>query len=367
MTVPTSSPEATAPVARTRPARRPLDELSLPVDAAALEAASAGSPDWLAADRRAAFEAWSTLPGESNLLYTPYIDLRAAQLDGARFVTDGRHGTGYRSRSRTTPTASSRFDRGPGHGVRPVRVRPRPPGRAPPARRRRRVRPRPARRRVHPSPRTTSSASSPVRCGARASCSTSRPASALARPIVVRWAVGSPDRALVTRTLVRSATAPQASIVEELVAFRTAVPAHGRAGQAFFAGTTEVSLGAEAVAPGREPPGARRRRPIAFQHRFATVGEGASLQWALAQLGGRLIRSRVDNRLVGDRSSVEQVEIVFGSDEQLFDLTLVHDPHRPGHDRRPAVEGGAAREVADLPQGPDHDREERRRHRQLPR
>ena len=33
------------------------------------------------------------------------------------------------------------------------------------------------------------------------------------------------------------------------------------------------------------------------------------------------MRSRIDNRLVGDRSSVEQVEIVFGGDEQLFDLT----------------------------------------------
>ncbi len=33
------------------------------------------------------------------------------------------------------------------------------------------------------------------------------------------------------------------------------------------------------------------------------------------------MRSRVDNRLVGDRSSVEQVEIVFGSDAQVFDLT----------------------------------------------
>jgi Fe-S cluster assembly scaffold protein SufB len=45
------------------------------------------------------------------------------------------------------------------------------------------------------------------------------------------------------------------------------------------------------------------------------------MHWALGQLGGRLVRSRVDNRLVGDRSSVEQVEIVFGSDQQLFDLT----------------------------------------------
>jgi len=45
------------------------------------------------------------------------------------------------------------------------------------------------------------------------------------------------------------------------------------------------------------------------------------MQWALAQLGGRLVRSRVDNRLEGDRSSVEQVEIVFGGEQQLFDLT----------------------------------------------
>jgi hypothetical protein len=81
----------TAPASRPRPARRALDELSLPVDASALDAVLAASPDWLAADRRAAFEAWSTLPGESNVLYTPYIDLRAAELEGAAFVTE--HGT----------------------------------------------------------------------------------------------------------------------------------------------------------------------------------------------------------------------------------------------------------------------------------
>src|SRR5258705_372994 len=62
-------------------------------------------------------------------------------------------------------------------------------------------------------------------------------------------------------------------------------------------------------------------RQVAFHHRHATIGEAATLHWALAQLGGRLVRSRVDNRLAGDRSSVEQVEIVFGGEEQLFDLT----------------------------------------------
>ncbi len=60
---------------------------------------------------------------------------------------------------------------------------------------------------------------------------------------------------------------------------------------------------------------------VVFQHRHAVIGEGADLHWALAQLGGRLVRCRVDNRLEGDRSTVEQVEIVFGADEQLFDLT----------------------------------------------
>jgi Fe-S cluster assembly scaffold protein SufB len=89
---------------------------------------------------------------------------------------------------------------------------------------------------------------------------------------------------------------------------------------ALFTGTTEVVVGrdAELAIASLQEFGPRQ---VAFQHRLARVGEGSSLRWALAQLGGRLVRSRVDNRLEGDRSSVEQVEIVFGSDDQVFDLT----------------------------------------------
>ena len=82
----------------------------------------------------------------------------------------------------------------------------------------------------------------------------------------------------------------------------------------------EVTLGAGAklaVSSLQELP----TSVVAFQHRNAVIGEGATLHWALAQLGSRLVRSRVDNRLEGDRSTVEQVEIVFGGDDQLFDLT----------------------------------------------
>ena len=139
----------------------------------------------------------------------------------------------------------------------------------------------------------------------------------LAKPIVVRWALGAADRALITRTLVRLGAGAKASIVEELVPVDDVDDA---AAQSFFAGTMEVTVGDGAslqVASLQELPA----NVVAIQHRTANVGEGATLQWALAQLGGRLVRSRVENRLVGDRSSVEQVEIVFGADEQLFDLT----------------------------------------------
>ena len=142
----------------------------------------------------------------------------------------------------------------------------------------------------------------------------------LERPIVVRWSAGAPGRALLTRTIVELGDGAAASIVEELGASDEAAASRAGGGQALFSGTLEVRLGRDAelrVASIQDfGPG-----QVVFQHRHAVIGEGADLHWALAQLGGRLVRSRVDNRLEGDRSTVEQVEIVFGADEQLFDLT----------------------------------------------
>ena len=62
--------------------------MSLAVEASTLEAHAAVEPAWLTADRQSAFDAWSALPAESNLLYTPYIDLRAARLDAAELVLE---------------------------------------------------------------------------------------------------------------------------------------------------------------------------------------------------------------------------------------------------------------------------------------
>ena len=62
-------------------------------------------------------------------------------------------------------------------------------------------------------------------------------------------------------------------------------------------------------------------RTVAFVNRHAELAEQAQLRWAIASVGGAFVKSRIDNRLVGRGSSVGQVEIVFGSGEQHFDLT----------------------------------------------
>ena len=56
-------------------------------------------------------------------------------------------------------------------------------------------------------------------------------------------------------------------------------------------------------------------------NRQATLEQDATLRWAMANVGGGFVRSRIDNRLVGRASSVRQVEIGFGGGAQLFDLT----------------------------------------------
>lgn len=308
----------TAPAARPRPARRALDDLSLPVDAAAVEAAGAGDPGWLVADRRAAFAAWQALPGESNQLYTPYIDLRAAQLAEATFVPGATVEPGVASLDpgedaviETADDGSVRIAlsaaaRAAGVTVTSLRaaaddLRGRLDGGA--------TLPDDDKFAQLTRALWAHGAAIDVPAGVR-----------LERPIVVRWVVGTDGRALVTRTLVHLGAGAEAAIVEELTPVAAATGATGATAQAFFAGTSELSLDAGAtlrMASLQELPD----HVVAIQHRRAEIGEDATVQWAMAQLGGRLVRSRVDNRLVGDRSSVEQVEIVFGSDAQVFDLT----------------------------------------------
>ena len=318
MTAPAATTTAAGP--RPRPARRALDDLGLPVEPSVIDALADREPAWLTADRRAALAAYEALPAESNLLYTPYIDLRAARLEGATQAVP--------LDVAVPETAAPAHEDEDGRielvegSLRGVTLSP-------------------AAREAGVVLRTLDDAQDDIRDlleGGLGLPGTDRfaqltralwtqgilvdvPAGVrLEKPLVLRWSVGGSDRSLLTRTVVRLGDGAQASIVEELVGSGGAAAPGLDGRQAFFATTTEVHLGAGAslrIASLQELPA----NVILFQHRTAASGEGSELSWALAQLGSRLVRSRVDNRLEGDRSRVEQVEIVFGGEEQLFDLT----------------------------------------------
>jgi len=307
-------------------------------------AAERDEPAWLRDERLAAFDAFESLPVESNQLYTPYIDLRAADLFAVRpFMRTA-------SASSSSPTPSPPFRPGraaSSSSTRMVSARlgcPRRPGLAASSSRRSGALARDAAGfRAELEGVRSSLASDKLAMLTRAFWSQGVrlivPAGvSLDEPFVLRWAAGAPDRALLTRTSSDSA---------RVRGSRSSRISGGRGGQPRVGERRPVAVR-------RDPPRSISRpmpnlrvasiqdfgpSQIVLQHRQAAIGAGANLHWALAQLGGRLVRSRVDNRLEGDRSSVEQVEIVFGADEQLFDLTSYTPPRRPRYDRQSPLEG----------------------------
>jgi len=323
--VPPAAPNATQ--TRSRAPRRSPTELTFQLDEAFVDRRASSEPDWLAADRRTALARFRELPVESNRLYTPYVDLRGASLaDVTAYPATADEppagGTGglppavagllelredvvasvgidpdVRAAGVTLETVGSLIRRDPEMARRLLTD----------------AGSLPADDRLAALTRAGWNQGVVLRVpdGVR-----------LDRPIVVRWLAGAPGRALLTRTIVELGDGAAASLVEELAPSgpEIACAAGETVPQALYTGTLEVRLGrgADLAVASLQEFGPRQ---IAFQHRDATLGEDASLRWALAHLGSRLVRSRVDNRLVGDRSTVEQVEIVFGSDEQLFDLT----------------------------------------------
>jgi len=321
------------PQARARPVRRSPADLPFKFadrELAEALAAERGEPAWLLADRIAAFEAFDAMPVEANQLYTPYVDLRGASLEDARpYVQTGSEPEGGTEAGVAAPPDGTSAlielteDRvsalALGAAARDAGVILETFGAA--------LARDPKGFRAELEGGQSLPADDKLAMLARGFWSQgvrlSVPASVvLADPILVRWRSGVPQRALITRTLVHLGAGASASLVEEQVPSGPDIDcAEGETvPQGFFHGTIEVVLevGASLAMASIQDLGARQ---VAFHHRHSTIGEAASLHWALAQLGGRLVRSRVDNRLAGDRSSVEQVEIVFGGDEQLFDLT----------------------------------------------
>ncbi len=317
--------EASEPSTPARPARAPrraADDLPFAfVDGALLASigAAAREPAWLSEDRAAALAAFEALPVEANRLYTPYVDLRAASLGDAAPYT--RAASAAASAPAPADAAIAGLLELREDGVTVASLDPATAAAG--------VRLLTLGELVGSDDALARAliADDPILPADEKLAQMGRaawvqgvvlhvPAGVhVERPIVLRWAVGAP-RSLIGRTIIVLEEGAEAQVVEELVASDGVVAG----AQAMLALTTEIRLGAHArlALSSLQETGPDQ---IVFQQRTARIGEGADLRWALAQLGGRLVRSRVDNVLAGDRSTVEQVEIVFGTDDQLHDLT----------------------------------------------
>lgn len=140
---------------------------------------------------------------------------------------------------------------------------------------------------------------------------------ALEAPIVLRWSMGASGRGLVSRTLLALGAGAHARLLEEQV---LTPEVSGATTQSLWWGTTEVHLAESArldVASEQD----FGPSTVACVTRQARLAESAELTWAIASVGAQLHKSRIDNLLLGRGSSVRQMEIGFGSGSQLFDLT----------------------------------------------
>ncbi len=319
-----AQPSSTTGGAIRAPRRAPADLPFTFVDTALVTAISDDheEPAWMREERLAALARFEALPVEASQLYTPYVDLRAASLDGARpyptaqdigaTPVSGAHGPDDATagllvldgeRVATATISAEAAAAGvklmtlgqlamTDHGLFRTLVADDP------------VLPVDDKLAWMARAAWTQGAALVVPAGVRVD-----------RPIVIRWLVGAP-RTQIARSVIVLGDGAEAQVVEEIIPSEGAVAG----AQALLSSTTEIRLGAHArlAFASLQETGPDQ---VIFQQRMARLGEGADLRWALAQLGGRLVRSRVDNVLAGDRSTVEQVEIVFGSDEQLHDLT----------------------------------------------
>jgi Fe-S cluster assembly scaffold protein SufB len=142
----------------------------------------------------------------------------------------------------------------------------------------------------------------------------------LAKPIVVRWSHGASGFGIISRSIITLGENARATIFEEQLASSQAATEAGARADSFWWGTTEIDVAAGATLDfaGEQDFGPAT---AAFVARQARVGQDATMNWAVASVGSRLHRSRIENLLEGRGSTVKQVEIGFGDGKQLFDLT----------------------------------------------
>ena len=218
-----AAPEAAARRSRLeRAPRRSPTDLSFALDAALVRRWASEEPDWLAADRLAGLAAAAEAAIEPNVLYTIYLDLRAADLADVHAwesaavepeaesteVPEGAAGLAEFREDRFVARALDDAARAGGVRIETFGALVR---RDPAA----------ARSLLDAAPALPGDdrVAQFIRAGWNQAVVVDVPDGVrLERPLVVRWGVGAPGRALIARTFVRLGRGASASVVEEIVA-----------------------------------------------------------------------------------------------------------------------------------------------------
>ena len=291
------------------PARRGVADLPLSwandAEIKRLDAALGG-----ASERAAALKAFNALPTEANLLFTGYVDLRAADLASSSLLVPP---------AAISELPASDLPAGAAAlisiSARGVAIHLGAEARA-------------AGLTITPLPGNTplTGAESDRMAALIGACWNSGTEISLLNgsitaPIIIRIESPAQGEALLARIAVKLGENVSATISEEVTG-RSADSGStsGTSARALLATTSEVTLGKGAklrLASIQELPEDVVYLPVR-RHEF---GANAELQIAAAQIGARLVRGRIDHQLTGNGSKVRQVEVVFAGADQLHDLT----------------------------------------------
>ena len=284
--------------------RRALADL--PLDWATEEQIAALAPGGVGLEqRRAALAAFRALPTETNLLFTGYVDLRAAEVERAAPAP-------LPQRIHALPAASLPAGAaalieisssgvgahlGPAATAAGLRVTPLDP--------------------AEPLPGFDGDRSAALIAALwNAGVAIELDAGRLAAPIVIRLTAPEAGSSLLARITLRLGDGAEAAVVEEI----GGGDASSGAARSMLAVSCEAELGTRstlALSSIQDLPEDRAYLTVR-RHRF---GDAAQLRLAVAQVGARLVRGRIDHLLEGDGATVRQVEVVFGAGDQLHDLT----------------------------------------------
>ena len=291
------------------PARRGVGDLPLSwaneAELKRLDAALGGG-----SERAAALKALNSLPTEANLLFTGYVDLRAADLEGSTLLAPPV-GISELPASELPAGAAALISisargvalhLGAEARAAGLTVAPLPGGTPLPG---------------AESDRMTALIGACWNSGTEINL----PSGSITAPIIIRIESPAQGEALLARIVVKLGENVRATISEEVTG-RSADSgaASGPTARALLATTSEVTLGTGAklrLASIQELPEDVAYLPVR-RHEF---GANAELQIAAAQIGARLVRGRIDHQLTGNGSKVRQVEVVFAGGDQLHDLT----------------------------------------------